>query len=93
MDRDDENVPEFNQVIRGGRLFQEYLCGMYFRLEKIRLDWFKSNQGNINAAAYGGLVDAQNNDDNLDDIGVKIILPPSHIGSPRWYTERFQGMK
>ena len=92
MDRDDEKGDrEFNQVIRGGRLFQEYCCGMHFLGEKMRLDWFKSNQENINAAAYGGLVDAQTNEDNLADVGVKIILPPTHIGSPRWYTERYQG--
>ena len=91
MDRDCPEKPEFNTVIRGGRLFQEYVCGMHFLGEKLRLDWFKNNQQDINAAAYGGLVDAQHNEDNLADVGVKIILPPTHIGSPRWYTEKYQG--
>ena len=93
MDRDDpeNDKPEFNSVIRGGRLFQEYCCGMHFLGEKMRLDWFKNNQQEINAAAYGGLVDAQNNEESLNDVQAKIILPPSHIGSPRWYTEKYQG--
>lgn len=91
MDRDDPKNPEFNTVIRGGPLTQEYACGMHCLGEKMRLDWFRNNQKDINAAAYGGLVDAQNNDENLMDAGVKIILPPTHIGSPRWYTEKYQG--
>ena len=90
MDRDSQTNPEFNAIISGGRLFQEWCCGMFFVGEKVRLNWAKSNQKKIKAEKYSGLIDAVNNNDDLNEVGTKIILPPSHIGSPRWYTERFQ---
>ena len=63
---------------------------MFFLGEKMKLNWAKSNQKQIKAEKYSGLIDALNTTDDTKNIGVKIILPPTHIGSPRWYTERFQ---
>ena len=89
MDRDVEGHYEFNTVIRGGKLFQEWACGSYYMAEKMKLQWIQNNQKKIRAEKYQGLFDAQEED--IEGIGVKIILPPSHTGSPRWYSERFQG--
>ena len=89
MDRDVEGHPEFNTVIRGGKLFQEWACGQHYLAEKMKLQWVQNNQKKIRAEKYQGLFDAQ--EDDIEGIGVKIILPPSHTGSPRWYSEKFQG--
>ena len=63
---------------------------MFFLAEKTKLRWAKNNQKKIKAEKYSGLIDALYLADDKKDLGVKIILPPSHIGSPRWYTEQFQ---
>ena len=111
MDRDSSTKPEFNAIISGGRLFQEWYdlifslwcfsriialskfyidtifeiyldrcCGMFYLSEKCKLDWAKSNQKKIKAEKYSGLLDAVNVNDDLKEVGIKVILPPSHIG-------------
>ena len=91
MDRDGPEHAEFNSVIRGGRLFQEWCCGMHYVAERMKLSWVEQNQKSIKAEKYQGLLDAITEKDDMKDIGFKTILPPSHQGSPRWYTEKFQG--
>ena len=91
MDRDSPENPEFNTVLRSGRLSQEYFCGMFFLQEKLRLDWIKNHQTHIKAEKYQGLLDALNSAEGMDDVGIRIVLPPTHVGSPRWYNERYQG--
>ena len=55
-------------------------CGMFYVGEKCKLNWAKNNQKKIKAEKYSGLLDAVNVNDDLKEVGVKIILPPSHIG-------------
>ena len=86
MDRDSQEHPEFNSVIRGGRLFQEWVCGMHYVAERMKLAYFEANQKNIHAEKYQGFMDAVHQNDDMRDVGIKIILPPSHPGSPRFYT-------
>ena len=64
---------------------------MHYVAERMKLSWVEQNQKSIKAEKYQGLQDAINASDDLKDIGFKTILPPSHQGSPRWYTEKFQG--
>ena len=89
MDRDIEGHPEFKSVIRGGKVFQEWACSMHCMAEKRRMDFIRNNQNKIKADKYQGLFDAESGD--LADVGVKVILPPTHTGSPRWYSEKFAG--
>ena len=53
---------------------------MFYVGEKCKLNWAKSNQKKIKAEKYSGLLDAINMNDDMKEVGVKIILPPSHIG-------------
>ena len=89
MDRDSPENPEFNTIIRGGRLFQEWVCGMHYVAERMKLAFVENNQKKIKAEKYQGLMDAVNQNDNIKDVGNSIILPPSHPGSPRFYTEKY----
>jgi hypothetical protein len=81
-----------NVVLRGGRLFQEYLVDAWASAEQNRLEWLLQNQNEIRASLYSGLVDHihENNDVDLNQLGERKILPSSHTGSPRYMGQLFQ---
>ena len=80
---------DWNSVMKYRRLTQQYVCDMWAKIEGSRLDWVRHNQKTIKAEKYNGLIDAQA-DNDLNNAGKRIILPPSFYGSPRYYRERFQ---
>ena len=80
---------DWSTVMKCRRLTQQYVCDMWAKIEGGRLDWIRNNQRTIKAEKYNGLLDAQANND-LNNAGRRIILPPSFYGSPRYYRERFQ---
>ena len=86
-----KNPKEFNLFIRGGRLSHEWFCSMHHHEVKMRLNWARNNQKQIRAERYQGLVDAQNQNDDLRNVGDRIVLPPSIELSPRCLNERYQG--
>ena len=57
--------------------------------ENARMKWVLDNQKTIKAEKYNELLDASSTGD-LANAGVKIILPPTITGSPRFYVEKFQ---
>ena len=58
---------------------------MWFKIERDRLNYIENQlQEDIRAASYKGLVDALSVGDDGRDIGRRVILPSSFIGSPRW---------
>lgn len=79
----------FNQFFHGKRLFQQYILDMWAKIQQFELRWIRQNQKRIRADLYAGVVDAIQND-NLKNIGQKIILPSHHTSSPRWYHERYK---
>ncbi|TFY55103.1 hypothetical protein EVG20_g9444 [Dentipellis fragilis] len=84
---------QFPTLHLGGRLFQQYLCDMWVSTEQNRLRWVEANQPKLRAALYSGLEDAvAQTDDNLDlhEVGRRIVLPSSHVGSPRYMHQLFQ---
>lgn len=83
---------EFSCLLHGGRLFQRYLVDMWATDEQNKLFYLLKHQDEIRAAHYNGLQDALNgeNNSNLNNIGRRIILPSSHLGSPRHMQEQFQ---
>ena len=80
---------KFNQVMRCRRLTQQYACDQYARAEASRLQEVRNNQKTIRAEKYKGLMDAIDNQEEMQ-AATKIIPPPSIYGSPRWYVEAFQ---
>ena len=77
-------------IHRGGRLFLQWVVDVYARIEQCRLNYIKNNQRKIRSEVYQGLVDAINNNTSLEDIGRKVILPSTHIGSPRFMIQLYQ---
>jgi hypothetical protein len=59
------------------------------KIETQRLNYFKFNQKKIKADTYSGLQDAISANDNLNNVGKRIILPPSFHGGPRFFREKF----
>ena len=58
-------------------------------LKASQLRWVRNNQNTIRAEKYQGLMDAIDNQEEMQ-AATKIIPPPSIYGSPRWYAEAFQ---
>ena len=90
-DEDESIDGHFNTILRSGRLMQEYVCSMYFKIEQDRL-WYIQNeyQDNIRMDSRKNIMDAIHQEDDLKDIGRNVVLPATYIGSPRWYQKRFQ---
>ncbi|KAL3118842.1 hypothetical protein niasHT_008189 [Heterodera trifolii] len=83
---------EFNPILYGGKLFQQYCVDEYVKIEGDRINWIKCNQKKI-------LADAYKNVDNMLmrraqerglPLGRKVILPPSMTNSPRYVEKHFQ---
>lgn len=72
-------------LLLASRLFHEWLVDSYAAIETNRLQFFRSNNGQFRLACYNGLVDALSHHDNVSagDQGLPLILPATHIGSPR----------
>ena len=45
-------------ILRGGRLFQQYLVDNFVKIENQRLKWLRHNQATIRAEFYQGLQDS-----------------------------------
>lgn len=78
-----------NSIMKSRRLTQQYATDAFAKAESQRLKWIRNNQSTIRAEKYKGLLDAVNDSDELR-AGMRVILPPTFYGSPRWYAEAFQ---
>lgn len=77
---------QFNTILRGGRLFQQYVVDMWARADQNRLNYLRTHQDQLRASLYSGLEDAASHADNnvdLNELGRRIILPSSYTGGPR----------
>src|ERR1700723_1635085 len=85
-----ENEP--TAIFRAGRLFQQYIVDAFASIEESELFWVRTHQEDIRADLYQTVWDGLQNDPDLDmgQIGTKIILPASHLGSPRHMFQLFQ---
>lgn len=79
-------------IFRSGRLSHQLIVDVWACVEQLNLRWVKQNQATIRSDLYGGLVDALNGNQNANAaaLGQQIILPSSHIGSPRHMMQLYQ---
>ncbi|KAJ9553601.1 hypothetical protein OSB04_017646 [Centaurea solstitialis] len=76
---------EYNLIFRGGRLFQQYVVGVFCCIEQNRLDFIRKNQNDIRGDYLSGLYDALSRGERHGhEIGGRIILPTSFTGGPRY---------
>lgn len=84
-----QNEPE--TLLRGGKLFQQYIVDAWAASEQNRLRWIQSNQATLRADLYHQAIDAFTRDDvDPAEIGRKVILPASFTGSPHNMMESCQ---
>ncbi|XP_075507582.1 uncharacterized protein LOC142544417 [Primulina tabacum] len=78
-------------LLRGGRLLQQYVVDNYVKIETQRLRWIRSNQRDIRSELYQGLQDClHGGENNAGNVGTRIVLPSSFVGSPRDMYQRYQ---
>ncbi|XP_022843113.1 uncharacterized protein LOC111366630 [Olea europaea var. sylvestris] len=71
-------------------LFQQYVVDMYVKIETSILDYFRSNQKQIRAELYQGIVDSIHNGETRGyKIGKKVVLPRSFTCGPRDMLRRY----
>jgi len=84
MQRDGLNV-----VLRGCRLFQQYVVDACAKIEQQRLNFIRFNQNNLRSDLYSGVADAVLAND-ADRAGRRIVLPASFTGGARYMHRLFQ---
>ncbi|XP_071705325.1 uncharacterized protein [Rutidosis leptorrhynchoides] len=82
---------EGTTLLRGGRLFQQYLVDAFTAIEEQRLKWLRNHQNELRLDLYNNVCDAvTRGDTKATSIGKHIILPSSHTGSPRYMVQNYQ---
>ncbi|XP_027076803.1 uncharacterized protein [Coffea arabica] len=72
------------------RLFQQYVVDGYVKIEKQKLDFFRSQQEEIRREFLNGIMDAvAARETHGSNIGQRIILPPGFIGGPKNMRRRY----
>jgi len=82
----------FNPIIYGKKLFQQYAVDAYVKIEGQRLAFIRNNQNKLRSEQYDALHEhVINHADNLNvRPGRVVILPSSYVGSPRALKENFE---
>jgi hypothetical protein len=80
---------QFSVIHHSGRLFQEWLVDAFAQVENNRLKFHRMNQARLRADLYNGLQDAILGGADLTDVGQRVILPSTFIGSPRHMAEQY----
>ncbi|GJS93681.1 DNA helicase [Tanacetum coccineum] len=79
-------VSEYNLIFRGGRLFQQYVVGVFCCTEQNRLDFIRKKQNDIRSDYLSGLYDAiSRGERDSFEVGDRIILPMSFTGGASIY--------
>nr|GEZ47466.1 DNA helicase [Tanacetum cinerariifolium] len=75
----------YNLTFKGGRLFQQYVVGVFCCIEQNRLDFIRKKQSDISGDYLSGLYDAISRGERDGyEVGGRIILPMSFTGGPRY---------
>jgi hypothetical protein len=87
---DSDNEAQSPHLFLATRLFEEWLCDQWSRVEGERLDWVKFNQDQLRTDTYRGMQDALQQGNSAAEIGRQVILPSTFIGGPRHMQQLFQ---
>jgi hypothetical protein len=80
-----ERECEFGNIVRGKRLFQQFIVDAYTMIEAQRLSFIRNNQQTIRCELLNGLQEAvESGDTDARSVGQRLILPDSFTGSPRY---------
>ncbi|KAL6582385.1 hypothetical protein OROMI_006399 [Orobanche minor] len=84
---------DITNILRTGRLAQQYQIDCDVKIETQRLDYLRSEQlrENIRTESFEGIIDSMACKGKLkgSDIGQRFVLPASYVGSPRDMRRRY----
>ncbi|XP_026459021.1 uncharacterized protein LOC113359642 [Papaver somniferum] len=81
---------EGQTLIRGGRLFQQFVVDAYATIEQCRLKWVRGHQEEIRADVFQGIKEAVAAGDTEPGTAGRIILPSTFTGGPRYMIQHYQ---
>nr|GEX48809.1 DNA helicase [Tanacetum cinerariifolium] len=80
-----ERLDYYALLFRGGRLFQQYVVGVFCSIEKNRLDFYRLRQNDIRLEYLSGVHDAISRGDREgSQVGGRLILPRTFTRGPRY---------
>ncbi|GJU47770.1 helicase [Tanacetum coccineum] len=83
-----------NTLLKGGRLYQQFLVDAFTAVEEQRLKWTRNNQDSLRVDLYHNLNDAfTRGDTNAEGLGKRIVLPRTFTGGPRYMMQNYQDAK
>lgn len=86
-----DRLGTYTHLLRGGRLFQQFLVDAYVCIEQNRLDYISSHQDDFRIEHLQGIHDAfARGDADAHDIGKRVVLPSSFTGGPRYMYKHYQ---
>ncbi|KAJ3698202.1 hypothetical protein LUZ61_001907 [Rhynchospora tenuis] len=78
-------------ILRSGRLLQQLAIDMFACVDQARLWYIHDNQQLFRSDSYANVRNAVINNDMFGrTVGKRIILPSSHVGSPRYMYQNYQ---
>ncbi|KAJ3684336.1 hypothetical protein LUZ61_013500 [Rhynchospora tenuis] len=78
-------------ISKSGRLLQQISIDMFACVDQARLWYLHENQASLRSDTYANVRNAVVNDDMFGSgLGKRIILPSSHVGSPRYMYQNYQ---
>ncbi|KAM0010388.1 putative DNA helicase [Helianthus debilis subsp. tardiflorus] len=81
----------YTLLLRGGRLFQQFVVDAYVCIEESRLDYVRRNQNALRSEFLQGIHDAiQRGDTEGREVGKRTFLPDSFVGGPRYMYKHYQ---
>ena len=86
-----QRLNEPSVILRGGRLFQQYIVDAFSCVEEERLDFIRRNKKEFRSEIYISIKNVVHKGiSNSNDIGKSvIILPSSYTGSPQYMIEHY----
>ena len=75
---------DFNILLEGDRLSQEYWTDQWCKIEAEKLRYLELHQSELRTEVLQGLTDALDNQNDVSQIGKAVRLPGSFMGSPRY---------
>ncbi|KAF7150782.1 hypothetical protein RHSIM_Rhsim02G0030300 [Rhododendron simsii] len=81
---------EYSTILRGGKLFQEFIVDAWAATEQNRLNFHRLNQGKIRSELYQDLADIDPDGLGPGQVGKRLILPSSFPRCPRYMFRIFQ---
>jgi hypothetical protein len=85
-----QRVDDDNILVKGRKLFQQYCCDMYIKIEGLRLKFFRTHQSEIRSEEYDAYQTEIQKGTQGGNVGKPVILPSSFTGGPRYQVQLYQ---